>query len=751
MYSAKTRAFSALLLFLACASAARADRPILTTSIAPGTITGVVQDSAGAPLPGAQVVLTQLRRGTTTDRSGRFVFRELRPGTYHVDAVMIGYAPGHTEVTVADGATANVTLKLRVAAVQLSGIQVTASPVSTEALAVAQATTEVAGNALQRALGASIAQTLETQPGIANRSAGPSAALPVIRGLTGERILVLNDGERTADLSAASADHALSVDPLAATRIEVVRGPASLLYGNSALGGVVNVISSEFLTAIPQHPSGYLSFQGETVNPGGAGSGALALPISSTIALTARGGARRLDDVRIGGGVVQENTFSRNAYGVLGFGLVKQNVSWSGSGQVYGFNYGLPAAPEDEEAGIHLEGRRTEAQSRAELALGDRGLQNLQLSGTAQWYNHDEIEASGEVGTSFSLRTQTAELKSKTAFGKVAGQVGVSLLWRQYEATGEEALTPPANSNSVGGFLFQEIPLRARHGDARVPTFQIGGRYDHYSTDSKEADEKFGPARSVSFGNVSASVGVSLPVGSNASVGLSIARAFRAPTVEELFSNAVHAAVGAFQRGNPDLNAETNGGLDGVLRVEGSRSRAQISAYFNWINNYIAPITVKDTLVEGEDLPLQVFQQADASIRGVEAQAEREIVHHFVIGVMGDALRGEFRDGAGPLPFMPAARIGGSARWDTGRSSVGALVRHAFRQDRVPENETVAGAYTLVNLTASTNVTFGGRVHSFTLRVDNLMDEHYREATSRIKDFAFSPGRNFSLSYRIVF
>jgi iron complex outermembrane receptor protein len=436
---------------------------------------------------------------------------------------------------------------------------------------------------------------------------------------------------------------------------------------------------------------------------------------------------------------------------VLGFGPVKQNVSWSGSAQRYGFNYGLPAAPDDAEAGIHLEGGRTEAQTRAELALGERGLQNLALSGTAQWYQHDEIEESGEIGTSFTLHTQTAELKSKTAFGRWAGQVGVSLLWRQYEATGEEALTPAANSNSVGGFFFQELPLRSRQGDARVPTFQIGGRYDHYATDSKEGDEKFGPARSVSFGNVSASVGVSVPIASTASLGLSLARAFRAPTVEELYSNAVHAAVGAFQRGNPAWSAETNGGLDGVLRVEGSRSKVQISGYYNLISNYIAPITVKDTLVEGEDLPLQVFQQADASIVGIEAQAESEIVHHFVVGVMGDALRGEFRDGGGPLPFMPAARIGGSARWDTGRSSLGAQVRHAFRQDRVPEDETVAGAYTLVNVTATTNITFGGRVHSFALRVDNLLDEHYREATSRIKDFAFSPGRNLSLSYRIVF
>ena len=122
MNSANARAVSALLLFLAFASSAHADAPLATTKAAPGTITGIVQDSAGAPLPGAQVLLAQLRRGTTTDRTGHFIFRELRPGTYHVDVVMIGFAPGHTEVTVGDGATANVELKLRTAAVQLSGI-----------------------------------------------------------------------------------------------------------------------------------------------------------------------------------------------------------------------------------------------------------------------------------------------------------------------------------------------------------------------------------------------------------------------------------------------------------------------------------------------------------------------------------------------------------------------------------------------------------------------------------------------------
>src|SRR5688572_21955606 len=244
-------------------------------------VVGVVTDAAGAPLANVQVFIAALNRGLMTGDDGAFAFRALPAGRHHITAMRIGLAPGHADVVVPDSGSAEIriTIVMRPATIQLSAVQVTATPIGTDPRAVTQATNELSGEALARALGASVAQTLASEPGVAMRYNGPAANTPVIRGLSGERVLVLQDGERTGDLSSTSADHALSVDPLAAQRIEVVRGPASLLYGNNALGGVVNVISTDIPTTIPGQTSGFLALQGESVNPGGALTGELTAPL----------------------------------------------------------------------------------------------------------------------------------------------------------------------------------------------------------------------------------------------------------------------------------------------------------------------------------------------------------------------------------------------------------------------------------------------------------------------------------------
>lgn len=752
--SSSWRALGTLALLVLSASAARSAE---TTSPDPEPappVVGLVQDSAGNPLPNARVVVAELNRATTTAGDGTFIFQGLRPGTYHLDAALLGYAPGHEEITVPEsGSEVRVILTLRITPLTLSGIQVTASLTGEDPLRVTQSTVQLTGKELGRNLGATVAQTLAKQPGISTRYAGPAASVPVIRGLTGERILVLQDGQRTGDLSSTSPDHALSVDPLAAAQIEVVRGPASLLYGNNALGGVVNVISNDIPTSVPSHLEGYVAGQAESVNPGGALTGSVTLPVGQSVALSVRGGGRSIDDVRTGDDGRLDNTQFRNLNGTVGLGYIREDLSAGLAYRGYGFDYGLPAAPDDEEAGIRIEGIRHEATGRADLALGAGALSYLRLDGSAQWYRHDEVEPEGEIGTTFDLQTQTLNLTGRTSLGGLRGAVGISGLFKQYAPTGEEALTPPASSNSGGIFAFQEFPLGGRSEDLS-PRLQIGARYDLYRVESDEGGEQFGPARTRTFGNVSGSFGLNVPIGDLLSASVSVARAFRAPTVEELFSNAFHAAVGSFDVGNPDLEAETNQGIDGVLRAQAPRVAAQLSAYYNRINNYIAPNVVGDTLIaeEGEmsRVPLNVFRQADASLRGIEGQIETTVARHVVLGAMGDVIRGQFSDGS-PLPFMPAARIGGSGRWDNGRLSVGADVRHAFAQDRVPENERTTGAYTLVDLSAGATLIRSGRVHSITLRADNVFDVFYREATSRIKEFAPNPGRNLALVYRVLF
>lgn len=234
----------------------------------------------------------------------------------------------------------------------------------------------------------------------------------------------------------------------------------------------------------------------------------------------------------------------------------------------FGFDYGLPSAPEAEEAGVHVEGRRHEATGRADLALAGRGFTFLRVDGSAQRYAHDEVESSGEVGTTFELSTQTTSLTGRTAIGRLTGAVGVSGLFRQYSPTGEEALTPAADSRSGGVFFFQELPLAGRGVDPeRAARLQVGARYERFRIHSRDGEERFDAARTRDFQNLSGSVGVSVPLGPDLSLGVSAARAFRAPIVEELFSNGFHAAVGTYDIGDPRLVAETNQGLEAVLRA----------------------------------------------------------------------------------------------------------------------------------------------------------------------------------------
>ena len=736
----RTALAAAALAWLAPA-AAHAAEPV-------GTITGVVRDTSGTPLPNARVTIAEIGRSTTTGGNGSFAFRSVRAGTYHLDATLLGYAPSHAVVTVTDAGTATVEIQMRSTPLAIEGINVTASPGSADPMRITQSTAEVSGKELERNLGASVAQTLASQPGLSQRYSGPAASTPVIRGLSGERVLVLENGQRTGDLSSSSPDHSLSVDPLAATRLEVVRGPASLLYGSNALGGVVNVIAQTIPTTVPTHAEGYIAAQGESVNPGGAATAELILPVGGSFAVSGRGGYRNVDDVRVGGGDALENTFFRNRYAQAGAGYIGDRVQGGLSFSGYGFNYGLPSAPGAEEAGISIRGHRYEGTTRADVVLGGGFFTNLRAEGSAQWYTHDEVESGGEIGTTFNLRTQTAGLIAKTAYGRFNGALGLSGLFRQYQPQGEEALTPSANTRNGGLFVYQALSLG---GGESAPQLQAGARYDVYRLTAAD-DERFGAGRTRDFNNLSGSIGLSVPVTPNLSANVSAARSFRAPTVEELFSDAFHAAVGAYEIGDPDLAIETNSGLEAVLRARSDRINAQLAAFYNRIDNYIYPLLTGSVFNEevGDSVPLFEYDQRRADLRGLEGQVEGNVARHVVLGVTGDMVRGDF-DGGGYLPFMPPARLGASARYDNNRFSAGIEARHAFAQGRVSAGEMTTGAYDLVNLSAGYSLIRGGRVHSITLRADNLLDERYRDAASRIKDFAENPGRNLAVVYRLLF
>src|SRR6185369_6307451 len=290
-----------------------------------------------------------------------------------------------------------------------------------------------------------------------------------------------------------------------------------------------------------------------------------------------------------------QNSFYHNYYGVGGLGFANNRATGGLVYRGYKFDYGLPS-PDDERSKI--DGHRHEVVGRTEITTGNSLINSVRLSATAQWYQHAEInELTGGTNTSFDLRTQTVDLLGRTRFGRFSGAIGASGLFKQYAALGEEALTPAARSNGLGAFVFEELPLHSTAGgpDARVPKLQLGGRLDSYRIDIKPGDDKFAAfTGNRHFDQFSGSVGVNVPLGRYFTGALSAARAFRAPSVEELSSNAMHEAAGTFDVGNPNLRSEVNQGFDAILRLESHRLSGQLSAFVNGIQNYITPNIVGD-------------------------------------------------------------------------------------------------------------------------------------------------------------
>ncbi|HEU4565573.1 MAG TPA: TonB-dependent receptor [Gemmatimonadaceae bacterium] len=723
--------------------------------LAQGVIVGRVVDEQGMAVAAARVTARDLRLRTTTTDSGGFRLPGVVPaGSHRVEAAQIGFEPARLVVRVAGGRpdTVRVVLTLRRTALPLEAVQVTATLSAREPLAVAQSTVSVEGSALDRSLGSSLGATLERQPGIAARYQGPGASAPIIRGLSGDRIVILQDGQRTGDLSSTAPDHGVTVDPAGATRIEVVRGPAALLYGNNAIGGVVNVISEDIPATLPARAGAAATLSAESASPGGATHIEAAAPLGERGALSLRAGARSHGDARLGRGADEptlDNSHLRAAHATVGVARVGAESTVGAALRHYRFEYGLPAG-----AGIFLRGHRHEVLARAESRPG-RLVEELRVDGSAQWYEHDELapavgDAPETVVTALALRTYAAQALARTRpVGPLRdGAVGLSALVRHNGVSGSGALTPPSDSRGVGMFAIQDLPLG---GGVRVP---MGLRYDRYALESR-ASEKFGPGRRRVFGGLSGSVGLVVPVGEDVSAGLTVARAFRSPTVEELFSQAGHAGTGAFEIGDPALDAERSVGLDAVLRIRRRALSATISGYRNGIAHYIALLPAgRDTIVSDgaggtKALPLFVVGQRDAVLWGAEGSVEGLVRGRWVVGATGDVVRA--RDAVGsPLPFVPPARVGFSARYDDGVAQGGAGVRHAFAQGRVPAGEHRAGAYTLVDLHAGVRLQRGARVHSITLRADNVMNVLYRDATSRIKHVAPNPGRNVAVVYRVA-
>jgi iron complex outermembrane receptor protein len=701
---------------------------------APGsgqTVTGRVWSSLTAEaVAGAQVTLEELGRRTRTGEDGGFVFDGVPPGRYHLGVRADGFLAKRIEIEV-PGAGAPVGVSLD-PELHFSEV-VSVSPEPRDPLAAYQPTSVLAGQELAIRVESSLGAALEAAPGVAERSFGPASSRPVIRGFDGDRVLILEDGQRVGDLSSQSADHGVAVNPAAASRIEVVRGPATLLYGASAIGGLVNVIAE----TIPSEPvtgvHGTVTLDGGTASSEAGAAGDVRWG-DGRWAFRAGGSARRSGDLGTPVGSV-DNTSSRSGLGDVALAWTGERVFVGGS---YGYDdtrYGVPVI---EGGNVTLTPRRHTFSLRA----GGRGLDGAVEAFRATFghrrYRHNELEGD-EVGTRF--RNDTTELEllvTHRPAGRLKGTIGAWLLDRAFEAVGEEALAPPVDQRNAAVFVYEEL------GWPHV-TLQFGARLEHARYDPSEGL----PARR--FTDLSASTGVLFrpaAAGDNLTIAVSLARAARHPALEELYFHGEHPGNFAFEIGNPALDSERALGLDVSLRWRHPRANGEISYFRNTIDDYI----FRNPTGEIEDgFAVVEFVASDSLLQGIEAHADVPIGRAFVAELGVDYVRGELRDTGRPLPRIPPFRVRTGLRYQAGALQAGGEIVAVADQRRVFGAETPTAGYALVKLFGAYSFGRDGVVQTVTVRLDNATNRLYRNHLSLIKDLVPEQGRSLRVLYSMTF
>jgi iron complex outermembrane receptor protein len=755
----------------------------------------VVDAAGGAPIAAAQVTLVDGGRTATTGADGRFALGGAGAGVHVVIVRRIGYAPETRRLA----AGVPTEIRLRATALALPSVTVRAPGRERRLGDAVSPGTVLEGAALDRQLAGSVAATVAGEPGVTMRTNGPMAAQPVVRGLTGDRVLVLEDGQRTGDVATTAPDHAVTVDPLTARRVEVVRGPAGLLYGGNVLGGLVNVVREDVPRTRPQRVGGFVGAQGESVNAGGSVGGALDLPVGP-LAVRATGSRRVGGDTRTPRGVLPFTDLEAHDAGL--------GVAWTGRAGFAGVAardvrsaYGVPSSfggltlPGSHVGGVYVALRRSTARAEASWRRDSAAVRSVDVAVQGVRFEQDEQERGGFVGTRFGQLAATGDVVMRYAHraglprgARGSGAIGAWGQWRDFRATGSYTGTRPAEVHAGALYGFEEVRV------GRV-ALSLGARLDRLrvtpldSTPSRLLPD----VRTRAFAALSGALAVAVDVREGARIGVSAARGARPPAVEELYSAGPHLATYAYEIGNPALRAERARGVDLFARVDRPGLAAEVAGFVSRIDDFVfqAPLVDAATGLPQRDPRLRrypVYQAAQAGARlvGAEGRVQWELPLGALPGLALDAtaswVRGTRVDaaGAGPLPAMPPLRARVQLRRERPRWFAAVGTEMAARQGRVPAPPPgVADAraacvpraasdgaqdeagllpaefcatpgWALLNGSAGVRWPLGARLHAITLVVDNALDATWRDHLWRAKQLAPQPGRNLRLLYRVT-
>lgn len=755
---------STLILILVCLNGTLNAESLTPGTAAPderdrGSFSGSVIDAeTGSPVSFAYIHLEGYNRTATSDRDGRFRLTNIPEGEIRLVIHRLGYASRSEEYTISADEEKEVVIELRQTILSGGTVEVTARADGIRGGNLERASLKMTGSELRRNLGTTLSETLSSKPGFDQRTMGAAPARPVIRGLGDERVLILQDGERMGDVSATSADHAVSIDPVGADEIEIARGPAALAYGGNAIGGVVNVVRNQIATSVPSRTTGTATLQGSSVNSGLSAAGLLTIPRGDLVYNIDVNG-RYGDDFRAPGGSIQNSGFL-TSNSTAGVSYIRP---WGYTGLAvsgYFSDYGIPPdADGGHPNGVDIEMRQIQIENRNEFLLSNRFFRNIETSAAFRHYNHREFETETIIGTEYIVNSGNIGVKANhrdIGFFK-NGRVG---LWGEVK---DYTVVDRANIESV---TFNSALYTIQEAEFGPFDLELGTRLELSLVQPKE--ERFsrliGEIRQRTFSGLASSAALTYNAGRGWSIGGVVMHSFRPPSSEELFSQGPHIAAFTFEIGNPDIDPERGIGSELFVRYRGSRSSLEVAGFYNDFSRYIYP---RDTGRESVPFPTLnefQFESTKAELFGFEAQAEQQLSRSLVAQVSAAYTRGnrdlsdeeaelqpQLRD-RDPLPMVPPFTVTGGLTWFRSGLSIGSSVRYSAAQNRPAQFEEPTDSYVVLNANAEyRHTTSGNLLHTFSIRGQNLLNQEYRNHLSRLKEIFPEPGINISLLYRLYF
>jgi iron complex outermembrane receptor protein len=694
----------------------------------------------GTAVHGVTVTILQLRRTAETDDNGVYEFTEVPAGTYDVVAHLDRVPDVAQTVKLGAGATETLDFQLKLVGVK-EQVTVTASGGEVTSFNSLQSVVTLGSIELAQKNTASLGEALDHQLGVAKRSFGPGTARPVVRGFDGDRVLILVDGERIGSLSAQSGDHGEPLDVLSLEKLEVVKGPATLLYGSNAIGGVVNAISG--------HDSAHKGIHGYLTGVLGSnreqfgGSGGIEYGTERYL-LWGNGGGQRSDDYKAGNDRLVPNSFTRSSSGSGGFGYYPDKGFFSLN---YSYNknrYGIPfdTAEEDPET-VFINPRKHTIKFNG----GFRDLESFLTSGkfTLQYndYQHGEIRNdTGAINTAFTNKTFTFDgMFDERKAGRYSGTFGFWGLHRDFNSFGEEALAPPTRQNSIAGFALEKI-------DFERVQLQFGSRLERaaYHPDALGGVSVFDR----DFTGFSAAAGARFQTWKGGAVVVNYTHNYRAPSLEELYNHGPHNGNQTFEIGNPNLKRESGDGLEFGIRHSANGVRSEFNLFYYRIRDfvYLAPNGEVD---EASGLRIANYAQGKSRFAGSEAQLDIDVHRNVTLLTEVDYVNAELLDSQTPLPRIPPlrGRLGLELRYKGLTVTPEAVM--AKDQNRIFPTETRTPGYTTFNVNGSYTLTAQHIAHVFAVNAFNLGDRLYFNHLSFIKDIAPEIGRGVRFTYTMRF